>query len=139
MTTPIIYADFMGLMPSSRNQHLSAIPLDTYGSLRDLSNQQVRLREGLALIVYMDSAEGEDVEADSVVYYDSEHRWWMAEIDKEKIRYVPSHDEIWNRKDFLCFKCRQDLEPYFKKYGRNLETCCPDCGTRYMTPILPPE
>ena len=76
----------MGIMSSSRNKNLSAIPLDAYGSLRDLTNQQVRLKEGMALVVYADSAEGEDLEADCVVYYDSRHKWWMAEIDTDKIR-----------------------------------------------------
>ena len=139
MNVPIIYADFNGTMLSSRNKSLSAVPLDTYGSLKDLTNQQVRLQEGMALVVYMDSAEGEDLEADCIVYYDAKQKWWTAEIDQDKIRYVPSHDELWNRKEFLCFHCRQDLEPYFKEHGRDLNTCCPDCGFSIVTAILPPD
>jgi hypothetical protein len=138
MNIPTIYADFNGTTSSSRNKNLSAVPLDTYGSLKDLTNQQVRLKEGLTLIIYMDSAEGEDLEANSIVYYDFKHKWWMAEIDKEKIRYVPSHDDLWNQKVFLCLQCRQDLEPYFKEHGRNLQTCCPHCGLSILTSTLAP-
>lgn len=139
MNVPIIYADFNGIMSSSRHKGLSVVPLDTYGSLKDLANQQVRLKEGMPLVIYMDSAEGEDLEADSVVYYDSKQKWWVAEIDEEKIRYVPSHDDLWNRSEFLCLQCRQDLAPFFKKHGRNLETCCPNCGLSILTPTLAPK
>jgi hypothetical protein len=138
MNTPIIYADFNGIIASSRDENLSAISLDTYGSLRDLTNQQIRLKEGMSLIIYADSAEGEDLEADSTVYYDSEHKWWMAEIDREKIRYVPSHKDLWDQKEFLCFQCRQDLESYFKEHGHNAETCCPNCGLSILTAIRAP-
>lgn len=133
MSTPIIYADFNGIMASSRNENLSAIPLDSYGSLKDLTDQQIRLKEGMSLVIYADSGEGEDLEADSTVYYDSKHKWWMVEIDNEKIRYVPSHDNLWNQKEFLCLQCRQDLEPYFSEHGRNPETHCPNCGLSILT------
>lgn len=138
MKVPIIYADFNGIMSSSQNKDLSAVPLDTYGSLKDLTNQQVKLQEGMALIIYMDSAEGEDLEADSVVYYDSKHKCWMAEIDDKKIRDVASHANLWKQIEFLCFQCRQDLEPYFREHGRNLETRCPNCGLCILTPTLAP-
>jgi len=126
-------------MSSSRDKNLSAVPLDTYGSLKDLTNQQIRLNEGMALVIYMDSTEGEDLEADCVVYYDSKHKWWVAEIDQDKIRYVQAHDNLWNRKEFLCLQCRQDLEPHFKEHGRNLDTCCPNCGLSIVTATLPPD
>ena len=138
MNIPVIYADFNGTVPSSRNKDLSAVPLDTYGSLKDLTNQQVRLKEGMALVIYMDSAEGEDLEADGVVYYDSKFYLWLAEIDQDKIRYVPSHDLLWNRNEFLCLQCRQDLEPYFLAHGRNFNICCPGCGLSIASATLAP-
>ena len=136
MNNPVIYADFNGLQ-SSRHRKLSAIQLDTYGSLRDLTNQHVKLIEGMAIIVYADSAEGEDLEADGIVYYDPEGRCWMAEIDKDHIRYVSPHDG-WKETEFLCFQCRQDLEPFFRENGRSLQTCCPNCGISIFTPVLEP-
>jgi DNA-directed RNA polymerase subunit RPC12/RpoP len=127
----------MGLISSSRTKKLFAVPLDTYGSLKDLTNQQIKLKEGMALVIYTDSAENEDLEADCVAYYDSLHKLWMAEI-KGEIRYVPTHTDLWNQKEFLCLQCRKDLEPYFKEHGRNLETCCPNCGLSIFTSTLAP-
>ena len=137
MKAPIIYADFNGLRSSSRTQGLSAVPLDTYGSLRDLSNQQVRLQEGLSLTIYSDSTEQEDIEADATAYYDGELGYWLAEIDEKEIRYVPTHAS-WDTKEFLCIQCRQNLEPYFGEHGRNEQTTCHNCGLSIMTPVKPP-
>jgi len=134
---PAIYADFHGLRQSTRTSCLSAIPLDTYGSLRDLSNQQVRLQEDMQLVVYMDSDRSEDIEADAVTYYDHSLKAWMAEIDEHNIRDVPAH-ATQNETHFLCFQCRRNLEPYFKEHGYTIATFCPDCGASIMTAIATP-
>lgn len=139
MNVPTIYADFNGILSSDRKQGFSSVPLDTYGSLKDLTNQQIRLAEGMPLVIYMDSAQGEDLEADCIVYYDSEYGAWLAEIEKDRIRTVPAHDDLWNQKEFLCLQCRQDLEPYFKTHGRSPKTCCPACGLSIITATLPPN
>jgi hypothetical protein len=135
---PIIYADFHGLHPSARVPGLSAIMVDTYGSLRDLTNQQAQLKENMPLIIFMDSDFDEDIEADAVAYYDRNLGMWMAEIDYDKIRDVPLHTAIWNERRFLCFSCHQDLEPYFAQHGRNAETRCPHCSTSIMTAVAAP-
>ena len=139
MNNPIIYADFNGILPSSQNENRSAIPLDTYGSLKDLTNRQIRLKIGMPLTIYMDSAPGEDLEVESTVYYDLEHKQWLAEFDYEKIRYVQSHADLWTRKDFLCFHCRQDLEPFFREHPRNFETTCTHCGLSILHVLSAPE
>ena len=137
MNVPIIYADFNGIMSSSRNRNLSAVPLDTYGSLKDLTNQQIRLKEGMALVIYADSAEGEDLEADCIAYFDSWYKDWVAEINGE-IRYVPTHTDLWNQNKFLCLQCHQDLAPFFLENGRSLNTHCPNCGLSIITATLAP-
>ncbi len=137
MKIPRIYADFNGKQGSSCDEKLEAIPLDTYGSLRDLTNLQIKLKEGMVLVVYMDSDENEDIEADSTVYYDYQQKWWMAEIDAKKIRDVLQHRDGDNR--FLCFECRNNLEPFFEKHGRTLDTKCPYCGLSILYAVLASE
>ena len=125
-------------MSSSRNENFSAVPLDTYGSLKDLTNQQIRLQEDMVIIIYMDSAEGEDLKVNCTVYYDAKRKWWLAEFESDKIRYVQAHEDLWKRKEFLCFQCRQDLEPYFRENGRNAGMVCPNCGLSILNAILAP-
>lgn len=137
MGTPIIYADFHGLRPSSQTHGMSAVPLDSYGSLRDLSNQQVRLQEGLSIVIYADSSEQEDLEADATVYFDSNLGLWLAEIDEGRIRHVPIHAS-WNKAEFLCIQCRRNLESHFEEQGRNQQTTCPNCGVEITTAVKPP-
>lgn len=139
MIVPVLYADFNNTFASSRDTNLWAISLHTYGSLKDLSNQGVRLVEEMPIVIYMDSAEGEDLEADAMTYFDPTYKCWMAEIDQNKIRYVPSHNELWEQTVFLCLKCRQDLASFFVEHQRNFESCCPNCGLPIIAATLPPN
>lgn len=134
---PIIYADFNGIQSPGRTSNLFAIPLDTYGSLRDLSNQGIRLVDGLSLTVYMDSAEQEDIEADVVVYFDETNKCWLAEGDRKLIREVPLH-AFKDENVFLCFKCRNNLNTFFKENDRKEDTICPHCELSIMYSISPP-
>ena len=134
-----IYADFNGCMESPRDSSKSIVPLDTWGSLRDLSNAGVRLQEGLKLVVHMDSDETEDIEADAVAHFDRERRWWYAELESE-IRDVPAYDR--SVTEFLCLGCRLDLGPLAlvpdsappKRYEH-----CPKCGLSIQSATAPPK
>ncbi|HLM59214.1 MAG TPA: hypothetical protein VK308_00280 [Pyrinomonadaceae bacterium] len=65
-----IYADFNGLRISPRNHERSAVALDTFGSLRDLSNAGIKLKEEMPLIIFDWSDENEDLEGHCTAYYD---------------------------------------------------------------------
>lgn len=137
MTTPRIYADFNGIEPSPRDPSRDAIPLDTMGSLRDLSNAGIRLYEGCRLTVYSDSAENEDLEGDAVVFFDRERGVWSAELDEKGHRHVVSGE--WPKEFlFLCLGCREPLPPHPKASWAPVERC-PRCGTPYTAAIAPPD
>ena len=88
---PRIYADFNGLMQSPRDAARSMVPLDTWGSLRDLSNAGIKLREGTELVIHDASDDEEDLEAEAVAYYDPERKWWYAELVTSWIRRFKTH------------------------------------------------
>src|SRR5690348_10716005 len=106
---PRIYADFNGLMASPGNPSRSCVPLDTWGSLRDLSSAGIMLRDGLVLVICDWSDEVEDLEADAIAHFDRDHGWWYAELVGE-YRYVPARDRS-AVTTFLCVGCRADLGP----------------------------
>ncbi len=100
-----IYADFNGLFGSPRTANRWAIGLDTFGTLKDLAREGILLREGLRLVVYDASDDGEDLEADGVVFFDSERGRWFAELGEPGYRYVPKRDRD-AIKTFPCTYCR---------------------------------
>jgi len=77
------------------------VVLDNYGSLRDLCNAGVVLREGLPLIAVDCSDESEDLEGHGTAQSDSENRWWVVEFDQASVRYVPANE----RKEQSIFQC----------------------------------
>ena len=133
---PRIYADFHGEQSSPRDATRIAVPLDTFGSLRDLSNAGIRLREGIRLVIYADSDESEDLEADCEVYYSPKHQLWFAELDSSGVRYTPCV-ELKDAGGFLCVHCRQPLS--VAKFGRPEVGACPTCGSPVDAAIAPPK
>jgi DNA-directed RNA polymerase subunit RPC12/RpoP len=133
MERPRIYADFNGLQGSPRGDSRQCVPLDTWGSLRDLSTLGVSLSDGMRLVISSDSDEHEDLEADAVAFYNSEQGWWFAEIEGE-IRDVPHRE--WST-TFLCLGCRADLGPTADTRTRNEQ--CPHCGVSIQAAIAPPK
>lgn len=127
---PRIYADFNGLMQSPRDAARSMVPLDTWGSLCGLAASRTRLREGLKLVIHMDSDENQDIEADAVAYFDQEQRFWYAELESE-IRDVPKHQ---SNSKLLCLGCRSELD---RPSARN--EVCPKCGEPVESAIAPPS
>ena len=135
---PHIYADFNGCMESPRDSTRSIVPLDTWGTLRDLSNAGIKLQEGLKLVIHMDSDESQDVEADAIAYFDRGRNWWYAELESE-IRDVPAYDRSVTQ--FLCLGCRSDLGPEALVPGspiRRRYEQCPSCGQSIQSAIAPP-
>ena len=107
------------------------VPLDTWGSLRGLSAAGTKLREGLKLVIHMDSDESLDIEADAVAYFDHERNYWYAELESE-VRDVPKHDDSGLK--FLCLGCRKELcQP------RARDEVCPACGEPVESAIAPPS
>jgi hypothetical protein len=125
-------------MGSPRDAARSIVPLDTWGSLRDLSNAGIKLHEGLKLVIHMDSDEVEDIEADAVTYFDRERNWWYAELESE-IRDVPAYERSVTQ--FLCLGCRSDLGPEALAPGtavRKRYEQCPSCGQPVQAAIATP-
>jgi hypothetical protein len=133
-----IYADFNGLQASRRNPSLLAVPLDTYGSLRDLANLGIRLVPDLPLIIYDWSDEEEDLEGYASVYWDSVSQTWIAELDARGVQYVPKRLRDQSQ-SFLCIHCRTPLHEIIHQKGLNPASTCPECGTQIHTPIAPPD
>ena len=65
-----ISADFNGLVSGVVNPARIAVVLDTYGSLRDLSNAGVVLSPGLALVAFDESDDDEDLEGHGTAQHD---------------------------------------------------------------------
>jgi hypothetical protein len=146
MTALRIYADYNGLGRSERGPFV--IPLDTFGSLRDLSNAGVRLREGLALVVADWSDEDEDLEADATAVFDPKAGVWLAVLGPDGYRYVPKGART-NDDRFLCLGCRRDLGSDPATGARPAAgvafvdgpggQACPVCGTSIAAALAPPE
>jgi DNA-directed RNA polymerase subunit M/transcription elongation factor TFIIS len=135
---PRIYADFNGIQGSPRNTSRSAVPLDTYGSLRDLTNLGVKLIDGLQLTICDWSDEEEDLEAHASVYFEWKRKRWIAEIDEAGVLYVPASNRESNE-DFFCMNCKNNLNAYFQKNGRREDMPCPTCGSIITEAIAPPK
>jgi len=65
-----IYADFNGLVCGVVDPSRTAVVLDTFGSIRDLSNAGTVLSVGLPLVTYDESDETEDLEGHGIAQYD---------------------------------------------------------------------
>jgi DNA-directed RNA polymerase subunit RPC12/RpoP len=133
-----IYADFNGLQGSPRNPSRRAVALDTYGTLRELSNAGIRLHDNLELVIYDYSDEEEDLESHVSVYWDKSRKVWLAEIDEKGILYIPKHDRS-NSNEFLCLNCRVPLQEFIQKNGMDKNTVCPNCGEKIVAAIEQPK
>jgi hypothetical protein len=71
---PRVFADFQNCDPSG------CIRLSCTGTLHDLSEQGIRLHEGLVLRLYDDG-----LEADGTVHYSTDENRWVAAVDWDAI------------------------------------------------------
>jgi hypothetical protein len=130
-----IYADFNGLVPGIKNPERVAVVLDTFGSLRDLSNAGLVLSEGLPLIAVDASDDLEDLEGHGTAQYDPDRKWWVIEFDELGVRYVSAYDRS-PVNEFLCVKCRQ---PFPDDKAHSSGTSCSLCGTSVLAAYAPPK
>jgi hypothetical protein len=86
MVKPKIYADFHNADRQGR------IRLNCVGTMEDLSQQNVELREGLVLTLYSDDLDDkgqlDNLLVDGVVSFSEEERCWVAVIDWTAIRHT---------------------------------------------------
>lgn len=137
MTSTRIYADFNGIVNSPCNPERRAVVLDTFGSLRDLSNAGLVLSEGLPLVVVDWSDETEDLEGHGTAEYDRGRARWVVELDELGIRYVPAG----NRSPvlmFCCVSCRQLLPIATPSDAFDPTASCAACGTSVVAAYAPP-
>jgi hypothetical protein len=120
-----IYADFNGLVRGPAQGRV-AVVLDTYGSLRDLSNAGVVLRDGLELVAYDESDDVEDLEIHGVVRYDIKRQWWVVESDERGVMYVPAGERVRVDPGFHCVQCGHALAGLD---AFQLDQACPHCAT----------
>lgn len=132
-----IYADFNGLQGSPNAPAVEWVPLDTWGTLCDLTVAGIILTEGMRLTIYSDSSEEEDLEADTVARYSRELNCWVAEIDSSGIREALTRGH--EVKQLVCVACKKALDGFVREQGLNDKTRCPSCGTIVHLPILPPN
>ena len=137
MSATRIYADFNGLVQGIKNPDRTAVVLDTFGSLRDLSNAGLCLREGLPLIAVDESDETEDLEGHGTAHYDPERKWWLIEFDEYGVRYVPAGDRA-PVKEFLCVKCRKPFHDMGPDKAFSPRAACSSCGTSVLAAYAPP-
>ncbi|MEH2329162.1 hypothetical protein [Nostoc sp.] len=77
MITPRVFADFHNADAEGR------LRLNSIGTIEDLANQSIELRDGQLLTIY-----SEDLEVDGVVQFSEEEKLWVAAIDWDRIRQV---------------------------------------------------
>jgi hypothetical protein len=86
MGKPRIYADFHNADAQGR------IRLNCVGTREDLSQQQVELREGLALTLYSDDLDDkgqlDELLADGIVSFSEQEHCWVARIDWTAIHHA---------------------------------------------------
>ncbi len=86
MRKPKVYADFHNADSQGR------IRLNCIGTVEDLSQQQVELREGLVLTLYSDDLDErgqlDELLVDGVVSFSEEEHCWVAAIDWTAIHHA---------------------------------------------------
>ena len=132
-----IYADFNGLVKGPCHPERTAVVLDTFGSLRDLSNAGLVLKEGLPLIAVDESDESEDLEGHGTAQFDRKHKWWVVEFDDMGVRYVPAGDRT-AIELFTCVGCRKPLPGKSLHEAYMPNASCPHCGTATWAALAPP-
>ena len=75
---PRIFVDF------HNSDRKGRVRLNTVGTIQDLNQLGLKLREGLHVVVYC-----HELEAEGMVVYSQEEKLWVAQIDVDKIRNRP--------------------------------------------------
>lgn len=135
MPVPRIYADFNGLVCGVKNRDRTGVALDTFGSIRDLANAGLMLREGMPLVAFDESDEDEDLEGHGTAEFDHVHGRWIVEFDEFGVRYVPAGVRG-HVSTFRCVKCGFGFPHDLAQF--RIDAVCPSCGADMALPIAPP-
>lgn len=91
MSTAKIYADFQNLDDFNR------LRLTCAGTLEDLANQGIKLKEGMSLTFYTDDVDHQgkpdELLVEGATHYNDEEQCWVAAIDWSDIRHAS--EEKW--------------------------------------------
>ena len=86
MVKPKVYADFHNADSKGR------VRLNCVGTMEELSQQQVELREGLLLTLYSDDLDDkgdlDELSVDGVASFSTEEHCWVAAINWNAIRHA---------------------------------------------------
>jgi len=137
MAVARIYADFNGLVRGPSDPERTAVVLDTFGSLRDLSNAGVILRRGIPLIAFDLSDQFEDLEGHGTAQYDEGRKRWVVEFDELGVRDVPAKGQR-GEDHFLCVHCREPIAGASGATVARPGFACARCGTHVLAAIAPP-
>jgi hypothetical protein len=83
MNNPKVYADFQNADRQGR------VRLNCVGTVADLAQHHIFLREGLILTLY-----SEELEVEGHVHYSAEEHLWVAAIDWDAIREVEAKSSL---------------------------------------------
>jgi hypothetical protein len=139
MSLPRVYADFNALERGD-DQAAARMALTGYGTLMSLAQQNLRLAEGMALLLY----EPDDIECEATVHFESGRvdpaghvGAWVAWLDPRCIRDCKlSSKEL---KAHPCIICGTDFMAQTHALGRNYREVCASCGASVMEPMAPPK
>ena len=123
MTLPRIYADFNAIEYPS-NTAFAEIRLTGFGTLSSLAKQNIRLREGLVVVLF----EPNDIECEATVQFDRSRTdpagrpgEWIARFDPQSVRDVSQTSEP-RSNEHPCIVCGK---PFFgEKKGRMYNDTC---------------
>src|SRR5262249_46161263 len=86
MANSRVYADFQNLDDENR------LRLTCAGTRRDLEQQRIELRDGMALTFYTDDAndngQPDELIAEGIVHYDQSQKCWVGVIDWQALRHA---------------------------------------------------
>jgi hypothetical protein len=139
-----IYADFNAQLDFGGPGRPGLVHLDRLGTLRDLCAARLRLRDGLALLLYSDSSENEDLEIGATARWSSNPTMvgggcWVGEFDPEAFRDVPKQATQSVSEWFPCGACGTNLAVELQRVGLSGASRCHVRGVRVHSSIDPPE
>jgi hypothetical protein len=139
-----IYADFNAQLDLGGPGRPGLVHLDRFGTLRDLCAAQLRLRNGLALLLYSDSSEDEDLEIEATARWFSNSKMvgggcWVGEFDPKGFRDVPTRAARPFSEWFPCGACGTNVAADIQSAGLSGASKCRVCGVRIHSLIDPPE
>jgi hypothetical protein len=139
-----IYADFNACLDFGDAEAPGFVHLNRMGTLRDLCAAQLRLCEGMRLLLFSDSSMDEDIEVDAIVRWHSNPEapsggYWVGEFKPQAFRDVPLQRHPSLATWFPCGSCGENLAAEIQQKGLNAESRCANCDHRVHTPIEPPD